>query len=104
MPRKRDDSDIDAQIDERLTEKAFARAKAALTRVEDYHAQVIVAKENGTPLAVIFTNEHGTHVMAISDQLNHSWPGVKNYVMGQHYIETLAQEVKRLEDESQDNV
>ncbi len=78
---------------ERLLKSARINEERRLTRVIDFHAQVIIAKETGIPIAVIWTDEEGTHIRGISDGLKHDWSG-KNYLHGKTYIETLCQQIK----------
>lgn len=86
----RDDGLDDIRLEEAKMRAAKDRFK--FTRIDDMHAHVICAKASGSPIAVVWTNEHGTHVMGITDALNHSWVG-RNYPQGEDYVEALCKQI-----------
>jgi hypothetical protein len=97
--KKRDNDLEEVLADERAIARAKARSEAELTKVADYHAQVIIAKGSNVAVAVVWTDEHGTHIRGITDALEQDLEA-KNYVWGTNYVEMLAKQIQR-EDEAE---
>lgn len=84
----------DVRAEEKATRNAQRKEAAKLTRIVDYHAQVIVTKDGNVPVAVTWTDAEGTHLLGLTDRLSQHWPE-KNYIVGHAYVEALAQQIAR---------